>query len=170
MSHEIDVALGVDAPDTDQIIAIRDCQWEDDSYVVASANHPLRKRPALRLEDTSIEKWASFPRGTAPHAQLEQVFAEHGLGIPDMAVETRSITVLKSLVTDSGFLSWMAAPMYQAERRAGLVDALLIPGVKATRRLTAFRRRRGILPGPAVKLIEELRRLAKIKPQFSTAP
>ncbi|WP_159008596.1 LysR family transcriptional regulator [Bradyrhizobium sp. S69] len=166
-SYEIDVALGVDALDTDQIVAIRDCQWEDVSYVVASANHPLRGRSELRLEETCAEKWASLPRGTAPHAHLEQVFAEHGIGPPNIVVETRSITVLKSLVTDSGFLSWMAAPMYLAERRAGLVDALPITGVKAMRRLTAFRRRQGILPGPAVKLIEELRSMAKAKPRIS---
>src|SRR5664279_4475795 len=166
-NHDIDVALGVHAPDTDQIVAIRDCQWEDHSYVVASADHPLRMRPELRLEDTSAEKWASLPRGTAPHSHLEQVFAEHGLGLPNIVVETRSITVLKCLVADSGFLCWMAAPMYLAEQRAGLVDALPIPGVKATRHLTAFRRRRGILPGPTVKLIEELRRMARAKLRIS---
>ena len=166
-NYDIDLAIGVDAPDTDQIVAIRDCQWQDDSYVVASADHPLRRRPELRLEDTSAEKWASLPRGTAPHAHLEQIFADHGLGLPNIVVETRSITVLKSLVTDSGFLSWMAAPMYIAERRAGLVDALPIPGVKAMRRLTAFRRRRGILPGPAEKLIEELRRMVRAEVQIS---
>jgi DNA-binding transcriptional LysR family regulator len=166
-NHDIDVALGVDAPDSDQIVAIRDCRWKDESYVVASADHSLRRRRKLRLADTSTEKWAILPKGTAPHAHLEQVFAEHGLGLPNIVVETRSITVLKSLVTDSGFLSWMAAPMYLAERRAGLVDALPIPGVKAMRRLTAFRRRRGILPGPAAKLIEELRRMAKAESQIS---
>ena len=158
-SHEIDVALGVYAPDTDQIVAIRDCQWEDDSYVVGAADHPLRRKRKLRLEHTSDEKWASLPRGTGPHAHLEQLFAQHGLGLPNIVVETRSITVLKSLVTDSHFLSWMPATMYRAEQRAGLVDALPLEGVKATRRLTAFRRRRGILPSPAVKLLDELRRL-----------
>jgi DNA-binding transcriptional LysR family regulator len=158
-THEIDIALGVDAPDSDQIVAIRDCQWEDDSYVVAATDHPLRKKQALRLDDTSTAMWASLPRGTAPHMHLAHVFAQHGLGMPNIVVETRSITVLKSLVTDSRFLSWMPTTMYRAEQRAGFVDALSIQGVKATRRLTAFRRRRGILPSPSVKLLEELRRM-----------
>ena len=158
-SYEIDLALGVDAPDTDEIVAVRDCRWQDDSYVVAAADHPLRKKRKLCLKDTSTEKWASLPRGTGPHAHLEQLFAQQGLGLPDIVVETRSITVLKSLVSESLFLSWMPAPMYRAEQRAGLVDALPIPEVKATRRLTAFRRRRGLLPSPSVKLLDELRRV-----------
>jgi len=45
--------------DTDEIVAVRDCQWEDDGYVVPSADHPLRMRPELRLEETSAENWAA---------------------------------------------------------------------------------------------------------------
>jgi hypothetical protein len=53
----------------------------------------------------------------------------------------------------------MAEPIYDAERKAGLVDALPIPGATGTRTLTAFRRRMGILPSPSIKLLEELRLL-----------
>jgi DNA-binding transcriptional LysR family regulator len=158
-SHEIDLALGVDAPDSDEIVSIRVCRWTDDSYVVAATNHPLRPKRALRLEDTARANWASLHKGTAPHAHLEQLFAQQGLELPNIVVETRSITVLKSLVTDSQFLSWRPSTMYLAEQTAGLVDALPIPGINASRRLTAFRRRRGLLPSPSVKLLEELRRL-----------
>jgi DNA-binding transcriptional LysR family regulator len=67
---------------------------------------------------------------------------------------------LKSLVAHSGFLGWMPESIYDAERRARLVDALNIPGAASTRTLTAFKRRLGILPAPALKLLEELRQLA----------
>jgi hypothetical protein len=49
--------------------------------------------------------------------------------------------------------------MYDAERKAGLIDALEIPGASDKRTLTAFRRRAGMLPGPSSKLLEELRAL-----------
>ncbi|WP_442946127.1 LysR substrate-binding domain-containing protein [Noviherbaspirillum sp. Root189] len=81
--------------------------------------------------------------------------------MPNIVVETRSIVVLKSLVINAGFISWMPAPMYEVERNAGLIDALPIEGAHAERTLTAFRRREGLLPGPAAKLIEELRRIAE---------
>jgi len=157
--HEIDLALSIAVPDTDEIAAIGDCRWEDTIHVVAALDHPLRRKPDLCLADTLDEKWCIPPRGTVPFDQMQQVFISHGLGLPNVVVETRSITVLKSLVTRAGFLSWMAAPMYDAESEARMFDALPVPGAMARRTLTAFRRRHGILPGPAVKLLEQLRLL-----------
>jgi DNA-binding transcriptional LysR family regulator len=146
-------------PDTDEITAIADCCWEDLSYVVAALDHPLRNKANLCLADTLGLPWCLPPRGTGPFEHLERVFAEQGLGMPEIAVETRSITVLKSLVTRAGFLSWMAAPMYDTESAAGVFDTLPIAGLVGRRTLTAFRRRRGILPSPAVRLLEQLRLL-----------
>lgn len=159
VKHEVDLALAVAVDDTDEITAIKDCRWEDCSHVVAAKSHPLRRKRGLSLVDVSAAQWAIVPRGTGPYEHMKQVFAANGLGLPNIVVETRSVTVLKSLVSQSGFLSWMPEPMYEAERSAGLIDALPIPGATGTRTLTAFRRRMGILPGPAVKLLEELRLL-----------
>jgi DNA-binding transcriptional LysR family regulator len=159
LKQEIDLALSMAVPDTDEIVAITDCCWEDTSYVVAALDHPLRGKANLCLADTRNWQWCLPPRGTGPFEHMERVFAGHGLGMPEIAVETRSITVLKSLVTRAGFLSWMAAPMYDTESAAGVFDTLPIPGSVGRRTLTAFRRRRGILPSPAVKLLEQLRLL-----------
>ncbi|MET3447845.1 LysR family transcriptional regulator [Ralstonia sp.] len=159
VKHEIDLALSMAMPDTEDIIAIADCRWEDASFVVASPEHPLRHRRGLMLADTLEAPWAVPPRGTGPYEHMRQVFEAAGLGLPNIVVETRSVTALKSLVARSGFLSWMAEPMIDAERRAGVIEPLPIPGLVARRTLTAFRRRHGILPGPAVKLLEALREL-----------
>ncbi|MEV8472128.1 LysR family transcriptional regulator [Ralstonia sp. UNC404CL21Col] len=159
VKHEIDLALSMAMPDTEDIIAIADCRWEDASFVVASPEHPLRHRRGLMLADTLEAPWAVPPRGTGPYEHMRQVFEAAGLGLPNIVVETRSVTALKSLVARSGFLSWMAEPMIDAERRAGVIEPLPIPGLAARRTLTAFRRRHGILPGPAVKLLEALREL-----------
>jgi len=159
LKQEIDLALSMAVPDTDEITAISDCCWEDTSNVVAALDHPLRAKTELCLADTLDQQWCVPPRGTGPFEHMQRVFAEHGLPMPEIAVETRSITVLKSLVTRAGFLSWMAAPMYDTESVAGVFDTLPIPGLVARRTLTAFRRRQGILPRPAVMLLEQLRQL-----------
>jgi DNA-binding transcriptional LysR family regulator len=156
--RDIDLALGVEVADTDEVISIKDCRWQDTICIVAAPSHPLRRQRRLVLADTLQQPWAFVPQGTEPHQNLQRVFAANGLGVPDLAVETRSVVVLKSLVAHAGFLSWMPEPMYVAEREAGLIQPLKITGSSTVRTLTAFRRRGGLLPGPAVKLLEELRR------------
>lgn len=160
ISHEIDLALGV-ASETisDEIMAVKSCRWEDTSFIVAGKHHPLRKIRNLTLSDTLRERWAILPKGTDPFTHMAKIFARRDLPLPNVVVESRSVTVLKSLIAQSGFLGWMPEPMYDAERRAGLIDALPIADASDTRTLTAFRRRSGILPGPAAKLLEELRKL-----------
>jgi DNA-binding transcriptional LysR family regulator len=159
--HEIDIALGVATVESDDIVPIADCTWEDRSYVVAATDHPLRQKPQLQLADVVDQRWACTPRGTAPFIHMQQTFAAHGLACPNVVVETRSIITLKSLMIHAGFVCWMAGPMFEDDRRAGLIDALPVPDFGATRTLTAFRRRDGILPGPAMKLLDELRKVAK---------
>lgn len=158
LQHEIDLALDVAKPDTDEIVAIADCHWQDVSRVVAASGHPLRRRRGLTLAATREQRWAMMPSGTGPSEHLRQAFAAQGLQPPEVVVETRSIIVLKSLVADAGFLSWMAEPIWAAERAAGLIDALpLPPAINARRTLNAFRRRQGLLPMPAQVLVEALR-------------
>ncbi|MPS29989.1 MAG: LysR family transcriptional regulator [Alcaligenaceae bacterium] len=157
LNHDIDLAIGVSMPDTTDICVIPDCEWHDISQIIAAATHPLRKRARLRLEDTQGHKWVLPPRGTAPFDELMHQFASRGLPSPDIVVETRSIIAIKSMVAHAGFLSWMPHPMFEAERGAGLVDALSIPGAALQRRLMVFRRTKGILPQPAIKLLDELR-------------
>lgn len=155
---EVDLVLSVEVPDTEEIVSIKDCHWGDTSGVVAAAAHPLRQRSGLSLADIHREPWAFVPKGTEPYENLQRLFAAQGLGTPNIVVETRSVSVLKRLVADSGFLSWLPEPLYRAERQAYDIQALPIMELTDTRKLTAFRRRAGVLPGPSVKLLEELRR------------
>jgi DNA-binding transcriptional LysR family regulator len=159
VKYEVDLALGVVVPDTDEIVAVSDCRWGDTSHIVAAKNHPLRKRRQLTLQQALSAQWACVPRGTGPFEHMQTVFAANGVGLPNIVVETRSVTVIKSLVVHSGFLGWLPEPMYAVERQAGLMGALAVPSITDKRTLTAFQRRHGILPAPAIKALEELRLL-----------
>lgn len=161
IKREVDIALSMAAPDTDEIMAIPGCEWEDVSHVVAAADHPLRRKKSLGWDDLLEQRWTLSGKGTAPYEHMSKVLAANGCGMPPITVETRSITMMKSLIAYSGFLSWQNEPTYEAERKAGLIESLPLRGAKATRTLLAFRRRQGILPTSAVKLIEELRALTK---------
>ncbi|MBN3775778.1 LysR family transcriptional regulator, partial [Burkholderia sp. Se-20378] len=56
--HEIDLALSAHGPDTDEIVAIPECRWEDRSHIVAAPQHPLRALGrAPTLADTLHARW-----------------------------------------------------------------------------------------------------------------
>jgi len=159
LTHEIDLTLGTSGAESDGVAAISDCRWSDLSYVVAGRDHPLRERGKISLADTLTQRWALTPRGTGPYLHVKETFARAGLPMPEIAVESRSVTVLKGLVARCGFVGWMSGPMFDTESKAGVINALAVEGLNAPRTLTAFRRRQGILPAPAIRLLDELRHL-----------
>lgn len=161
INNHVDLAFGVYTQDIEGLSAIKDCRWDDISFLVAGAHHPLQEKRQIKLVDTMDERWVTAPRGTPPYQSLKGIFARHEMALPNIVVETRSTTLMKSLVKQSGFLSWMPKAMFSFEQQAGLINTLGIPNTTATYTLTAYRRSLGILPKPAIKLLEELRDIIK---------
>lgn len=171
VQNEIDLALAPCMPDTEEIEAVQDCLWTDASHVIAALDHPLRSRKTLRWSDLLKQRWALPGKGAEPYVQFERTLARHGLAMPEIVVDTRSVLVMKNLVARFGFLGWMNEPMFEPERKAGLIGALSVDGLTSARHLTAFRRRVGMLPTPAAKLLEELRLLTAVhRPPVSRVP
>lgn len=167
IKYEVDLvfAAAIDHNDAiEEIETIRECQWEDTIRVVAGHAHPLRGRPGLTLADTLDLPWAVPPKGSRPFEQMRRMFARQDLGLPQIGVETRSLATLKNLIIHSGFLGWMPDAMYEIERKAGLMDKLTLTGSEDVYVLAAFKRRAGILPGPAAKLLDEIRMLTARQP------
>ena len=161
INNNVDLAFGVYTQDIEGLSAVKDCSWDDISFLVAGAHHPLQQKRQIKLIDTMEERWVTAPRGTPPFQSLKGLFARHELALPNIVVETRSTTLMKSLVRQSGFLSWMPKAMFSFEQQAGLINTLEIPNTTDTYTLTAYRRSLGILPKPAIKLLEELRHIIK---------
>jgi DNA-binding transcriptional LysR family regulator len=95
------------------------------------------------VQETEAEAVRHSGRALGDPSKGNRTLPRQNLALPNVVVETRSVMALKSLIGHSGFLGWMPAPMYDAERKAGLIDALDIPGASDRRTLTAFRRRAG---------------------------
>lgn len=157
VNYEVDLVLGVHKNCHDQVTAIEACQWTDDVEIVVGANHRLLKMASVSIQDVLHEPWAFLPRDTEPFARLDRVLGASGFSVPSLAIETTSISLLKSLVAKAGYVSWMNRPMYVAEAQAGLIAALPVAGTQEMRRLTVFRRKAGILPEPANRLLHEIR-------------
>jgi DNA-binding transcriptional LysR family regulator len=159
LKRDIDLAIAVSLKETQEISLVSGSGWHDVTMLVASTHHHLRQNPDLTLRDLQKERWATPPRGTTPRKEMEQIFLSQGLEPPEIIVETRSIITIKALVANAGFLSCIPFPLYLVERGANIIDGLLVPGGTVKRQFSIFRRRNGILPLPAVKLLEELRHI-----------
>lgn len=68
---------------------------------------------------------------------------------------------MRSLVARCGFLSWLPDALLSAGGMTEAIQPLMIPGAHMPHHIAIYRRRHGILSSPAVKLIEELRRVVK---------
>ena len=161
LKREIDLAIAVSLRETEEIRLIAESGWHDISSIVASTNHPLRQKPKLGMRDLQQQRWVMPPSNTMPRSEMQQMFLSKGIEPPEVVVETRSINAIKALVANADFLSYIPLPLYHMERRAKVIDALPVPGGMTKRHFSIFRRRDGLLPLPALKLLEELRRVVK---------
>ncbi|WP_169989044.1 LysR family transcriptional regulator [Microbispora sp. H10836] len=157
VAGEIDLAVSGELDADDRVAPVGSLRWRDHVVVVAAGRHPLREHPGLELADLVPQRWVMPPRRTEPRRTLVEMFRRAGLEAPRVTVTTRSITALKALVADAGFLSVMPRPLFSAERAAGTIEALAVPGGTRARRFGVYRRRGGVLPLPAEALVEELR-------------
>jgi DNA-binding transcriptional LysR family regulator len=158
VKREVDVALGVELAKDDEIDMMSECSWKDSSHVVAAVDHPLRRHRKLTLREAMEQRWALPPAGTVPHAAFAEVLRRQKLEPPATVVTTSSITLLQSLVAQSTFLGWMPRSMF---RNIPGIEVLDIPGTSTTSVLRAYRRRAGVLPGPAQRFVEVLREVTR---------
>lgn len=157
VSRKIDVVVGDMAEDED--IQKLDISIEDTGSVIAAADHPIRQKGAIDMEDLYGLPWVLPPRGSDPRLAFERYCSSRNLAPPHISVETWSVSMMKALIAESGFISWLPRTLYAAEDRAGFIAPLHVPGMDVLRRSYIYRRRMGLVP-PAVVRFLEIARLA----------
>ncbi|HSV84352.1 MAG TPA: LysR family transcriptional regulator, partial [Ramlibacter sp.] len=74
-NYKVDLILAAAAPDSDEVIAIKDCRWTEEVSVVAGQSHPLvQVREPLTLEQLRSYRWGFVPRATEPYERFVQIF------------------------------------------------------------------------------------------------
>ncbi|WP_020656839.1 LysR family transcriptional regulator [Massilia niastensis] len=159
--NEIDLAVAFLLPETEDLALVSESGWQEGCHIVAASGHPLHARQGLDLADVITEKWVLPPKKLGPREEWQRVFLANGLVPPQPAVETRSVSVMRSLVARCGFLSWLPDALISAAGTAEAIRPLMIGCAHVPRHFAIYRRRHGILSAPAVKLVEELRHAVK---------
>ncbi|MBB4303939.1 DNA-binding transcriptional LysR family regulator [Rhodobium orientis] len=129
---EVDVLLGAlwnPAPAGD---VREETLFDDTLSIVARAGHPLVERPSLSLADLDGSSWIVPKLGT-PTRDIFEVMRTEGMTLGAPLIETSCFAALRGLLLESNRLAIISRRQIVYEERAGLLSALPVPIVGASR-------------------------------------
>jgi DNA-binding transcriptional LysR family regulator len=154
--NTIDVAICGTIPESEEIMRVAEAKFTDRYSVIAAANHPLQKRRGLTIKDLLNTPWVMPPAEAGPRRQFNALMASLGVVPPRVVVESRSTSVIKAMIAQTGYLGWLPEPLFATEQQAGLIRPLPLKELAIQRKFFVYRRRRNVMPPPLSKFLELL--------------
>ena len=155
---EVDFALS-SIPPRSQDADLRQIRLhEDRAAVVVRSGHPLlERRGPLSAQHLVGQRWILARTLELERRALDDVFLESGLEPPQVSLETTSAVLMKTMVMQSDFLTFLPRELIYWEERAGLLSALKLAAPSWHRLVgLTLRSRAGINPASQA-LIDILR-------------
>lgn len=158
---EVDFALSsVPMQATDPELA-HDRLFTESGVLVARLHHPLAKKRNLQVADLAPYRWVLPRRRELERRALDDLFIAHRLEPPEATVETTSTVLMKSMLMQSDFLTFLPRELIYWEVQAGQLVPLNLGGASWPRAVGVTRRARGSLSVASKVLIEALKDAAK---------
>jgi DNA-binding transcriptional LysR family regulator len=154
--NTIDVAISGVIPESEEIMQVAEAKFIDRYSVISATHHPLQKRRGLTIRDVLDVPWVMPSTDAEPRRQFNALMTGLGFVPPRVVVETRSPSVLKAMIAQTGYLGWLPEPLFATEQQAGLIRTLPVKEMASQRRFFVYRRRRSIMPPPLSKFLELL--------------
>lgn len=131
----------------------------DKAVIVARVDHPLAARRHVSPAELAQFPWVLARRWELERKALDDLFAQAGVPPIQAAIETTSAVLMKTLLMNSDFLTFVPREMVHWEERAGLLRPL--PGVRSNwERQVGLTLRREQVPSPALVALQEALRQA----------
>jgi DNA-binding transcriptional LysR family regulator len=140
-SGEADVLIGA-LRDRNLAPDVREEHLFDDVLsIVASANHPLRRRGKLQVADLAQFPWIA-PRSTSPlHAHFDALFRDAGMEPPPQPVQCNSMVAARAFLLEGNYLMLASTHQIHYELEAGMLTALPHPRGRVVRSIGLTMRR-----------------------------
>ena len=129
----------------------------DAAVVVARVGHPLARRRKVAVRDLAAYPWVLARRWELERNALDQLFTEAGVDVVEPAIETTSDSLMKAIVAQSDFLTFVPREMIHWEERARLLRPLNAVHSGWRRQVGLTTRRGTELPEAARHLVTCLR-------------
>jgi DNA-binding transcriptional LysR family regulator len=157
---EVDFALSsVPMQATDPELA-HERLFIESGVVVARVGHPLARKRNLSMAELARYPWVLPRRREMERRALDDLFVAHGLDLPDAVVETTSTVLMKSMLMQSDFLTFLPRELIYWELQAGQLTTLALSGPGWARAVGITRRARGTLNVAGKVLVEALKEAA----------
>jgi DNA-binding transcriptional LysR family regulator len=158
---EVDFALSSVPMQATDAELVHERLFIESGAVVARVGHPLAKKRNLSMAELARYPWVLPRRREMERRALDDLFVAHGLQVPDAAIETTSTVLMKSMLMQSDFLTFLPRELIYWELEAGQLTTLPLSGPTWTRAVGITRRNRGSLSVASKVLIEALKDAGK---------
>lgn len=122
--HELDMVMGRLTPSLDKSLFASEILYDEPVQLVVRRGHPLLRKKSLDLEDLVDSTWMLPPEQAPFRKQLDQMFFDKGLPHPVTRVETTSLLLLETALTQTDMVAAMprsVARLYEERGRIGLL-------------------------------------------------
>jgi LysR family transcriptional regulator of gallate degradation len=133
---------------------------KDKAALVARTGHPLASRKKIGLADLAAFPWVLSRTGTPLRASLEQFFQRQGVPVPQPAVETGDLALLRGLLVSSDMLTVLSAHQLHYEIETGQLTVLPYEMRGMERKIGVMTRKGAHLSPGASTLLAELKRIS----------
>lgn len=154
VNGELDLMVGTFAPQRLPDDVASDEVFEDEVALIVRAGHELAGKRRLTCHILRTYKWILATERDALRLHIESAFAESGTHLDSPALVSNSAHFIKTVVSDSNYLSYLPRRLTRIEEEAGRLVALPFLNWRRTVRLA--RRKRGSLSPAANLLASEL--------------
>ena len=128
----------------------------DSAAVIARPDHPLAKQARVTPADLLGQHWILARRRELERKALDDLFLEAGFKPVEAEIETTSAVLLKTVVMQGDYLSFLPRELIHWEERAGLLTVLPVNAPPWERLVGITSRRRGTLTSAARALVAAL--------------
>jgi len=134
--------------------------FEDRLSVIARRDHPLMGKAEMPFKDLQNLQWVLPAAETPTRKIFDETLSRHGMQIPEHAVQTSSLSMIRGLLLDSDRVALLSEHQIHYDKLFGVLDALPVK-LENTYRPIGITMRAHTQPSPATLLfLEKLREVA----------
>lgn len=157
----LDMVIGPLMPDGPDPACTERFLYYNELAIVARSQHPLAGRGRLTFADLVGQEWILPPRNAAPRGQLDNAFRREGLEPPPRAVESSSMSCVRTLLLETDRLAVLPPQIIRLEQGLGLVTVLPVDWSAPSRPMGITTRLRGTLSAAATAFLDSLHQTVK---------